>query len=80
MAPEKTHQVEIIGGGVGDCSGSNDDPPTKVPVQSDFTLASHPEVYVIGELASYAVPGGGNFRGTADVAILEGKHVGDRIR
>lgn len=52
----------------------------KGAVQPDFTLLGHPEIYVIGDLASYKLPDGGTLRGTADVAIAHGKYVGDQIK
>ena len=47
----------------------------RVIVQNDFTLANHPEIFVIGDLASYTPPGGKPLPGIAPVAQQAGGYV-----
>ena len=49
-------------------------------VQSDFTVPGHREIYIIGDLAAYTHLDGSPLRGTADVAIAEGRYVARSIR
>jgi NADH dehydrogenase len=51
----------------------------RVVVQPDLTIPGHPEVFVIGDLASFAVPGGGHLPGVAQVAIQMGRHAARNI-
>jgi len=48
----------------------------QVVVGHDLTVAGHPEIFVAGDLSSAADRNGTPLRGTADVAIAEGKYVG----
>jgi NADH dehydrogenase len=45
----------------------------RVPVQPDLSLAGHPEVFVVGDLASLRQPNGKPLPGIAPVAIQQGK-------
>ena len=47
----------------------------RVIVQNDFTLANHPEIFVIGDLASYTPPEGKPLPGIAPVAQQAGGYV-----
>jgi len=53
-------------------------------VQGDFTIAQHPEIFVIGDLASYTPASGKPLPGIAPVAQQAGRYVakviGSRIR
>ena len=49
-------------------------------VEADLTLPGHPEIFVAGDLASHSHQTGSPLRGTADVAIAEGKYIGQAIR
>ena len=49
-------------------------------VEPDLTLPGHPEIFVAGDLASHSHQTGSPLRGTADVAIAEGKYIGQVIR
>jgi NADH dehydrogenase len=44
----------------------------RVPVQPDLSVAGHPEVFVIGDLASFKEPNGKLLPGIAPVAIQQG--------
>ena len=56
----------------------------RVIVQGDFTIAQHPEIFVIGDLASYTPASGKPLPGIAPVAQQAGRYVakviGSRIR
>jgi NADH dehydrogenase len=51
----------------------------RVIVQPDLTIPGHPDVFVIGDLASCALPGGGQLPGVAQVAIQMGRHAARNI-
>lgn len=51
----------------------------RVLVGQDLTVAGHPEVFVIGDLASRAGPDGKPLPGVAQVAIQMGKHAARNI-
>ena len=50
-----------------------------VSVQADLALASHPEVYVVGDLAASASTKGEQLPQLAQVAIQGGRHAADNI-
>ena len=52
----------------------------RVPVRPDLSMAGHPEVFVIGDLAALQDPSGRMLPGVAPVAILEGRYVGKLLR
>jgi NADH dehydrogenase len=52
----------------------------RVPVQADLSLAGHPEVFVIGDLAAAKDEQGKMLPGVAPVAIQEGRFVAKVIR
>jgi NADH dehydrogenase len=51
----------------------------RVLVQPDLTIPGHPEVFVIGDLASFAGPSGRPLPGVAQVAIQMGVHASKNI-
>jgi NADH dehydrogenase len=51
----------------------------RVVVQPDLTVPDHPEVFVIGDLAAFRLPGGGQLPGVAQVAIQMGRHAARNI-
>jgi NADH dehydrogenase len=52
----------------------------RVPVQPDLTVPGHPEIFVIGDLASCPGPDGKPLPGVAPVAMQQGRYVADLIR
>jgi NADH:ubiquinone reductase (H+-translocating) len=52
----------------------------RVPVGPDLSIAGHPEVFVIGDLAALHDREGKMLPGVAPVAILEGRYVGKLLR
>ncbi|MCE5308055.1 MAG: NAD(P)/FAD-dependent oxidoreductase [Acidobacteriales bacterium] len=51
----------------------------KVLVQPDCSIASHPEIFVIGDLAAWRDPNGHQLPGLAPVAMQQGAYVGHLI-
>ncbi|HVL38967.1 MAG TPA: NAD(P)/FAD-dependent oxidoreductase [Fimbriimonadaceae bacterium] len=47
----------------------------RVPVEPDLTVASHPKVFVIGDAALLAGPGGRPLPGVSPVAMQQGRYV-----
>jgi NADH dehydrogenase len=47
----------------------------RVIVQDDFSIADHPEIFVVGDLASYSPPGAKPLPGIAPVAQQAGRYV-----
>ena len=52
----------------------------RIEVNPDLTVPGHPEISVIGDVASLAGPGGKPLPGLATVAIQQGHHVATAIR
>jgi NADH dehydrogenase len=50
----------------------------RVPVEPDLSLAGHPEVFVVGDLAKIE-SGGEPVPGVAPAAIQEGRHAADQV-
>lgn len=51
----------------------------RVPVEPDLSIRNHPEIFVLGDLASFSHQGDAPLRGTADVAAAQGSYVGKLI-
>lgn len=51
----------------------------RVVVEPDLTLPGRPEVYVVGDLASFRLPNGGTLPGLAPVAMQEGRWAAENI-
>ncbi len=51
----------------------------RVPVEADLSLKGHPEVFIIGDLASYTHQTGKPLPGLAPVAMQEGRYVAETI-
>jgi NADH dehydrogenase len=61
-------------------AGAQLDRVGRVLVEPDLTIPGHPEIFVIGDLASYTHQGGKPLPGVAPVAIQEGDFVARLIR
>jgi NADH dehydrogenase len=61
-------------------TGIETDRAGRIPVEPDLTLAGYPEVFVIGDMASFTCGPGESLPGVAPVAIQQGKHVARTIR
>jgi len=58
---------------LGAALGGATDKAGRVSVERDLSIPGHPEVFVIGDLASFKGPGGKPLPGVAPVAIQQGK-------
>ncbi len=64
-----------LGAALARCGVATLDRGGKVIVQNDFSIANHPEIFVIGDLASYTPRGGKPLPGIAPVAQQAGRYV-----
>ena len=64
---------------IGDATGATIDRGGRVEVGPDLTVAGHPEIFVIGDLAA-VTSGGKPVPGVAPAAMQEGKYVATAIR
>jgi NADH:ubiquinone reductase (H+-translocating) len=60
-------------------TGATADRGGRIEVNPDLTVPGHPEISVIGDVASLAGPGGKALPGLATVAIQEAHHVAEAI-
>jgi NADH:ubiquinone reductase (H+-translocating) len=51
----------------------------RVPVQPDLSIADHPEVFVIGDVAAFVHQGGRLLPGVSPVAVQQGRHAASCI-
>jgi NADH dehydrogenase len=68
-----------LGKAVAAATGCQADRVGRVVVEPDLSAPGHPEIFVIGDLASSSHQDGQPLRGTADVAGAEGKYVGKLV-
>jgi NADH dehydrogenase len=61
-------------------AGAQLDRAGRVIVEPDLSVPGHPEIFVIGDLASYTHQGGKPLPGVAPVAMQEGRYVARLIR
>jgi NADH dehydrogenase len=61
-------------------AGAHLDRAGRVVVEPDLSIAGHPEIFVIGDLASFTHQGGKPLPGVAPVAMQEGHYVAKLIR
>lgn len=67
-------EASPLGRGLAKAAGKSPDRAGRVAVEPDMTIAGHPEIFVIGDLASY-VHDGGTLPGVAPVAMQQGRYV-----
>jgi len=68
-------RASYLGAALARCRVATLDRGGKVIVQDDFSIADHPEIFVIGDLASYTPHGGKPLPGIAPVAQQAGRYV-----
>src|SRR5262249_6992414 len=73
-------KASFLGKVLADASGAKLDRIGRVVVEPDLSLPSHPEIFVIGDLANYAHQTGSPLPGVAPVAMQEGEYVAKVIR
>lgn len=72
-------QASPLGQMLGASAGAKVDRGGRVEVEPDLSVAGHPEIFVIGDLANCADQNGKPLPGVAPVAIQEGQHVARMI-
>ena len=72
-------QATPLGRAIAKSTGASVDRGGRIVVESDLTIASHPEIFVIGDLASN-VQDGKPLPGVAPVAMQQGRYVARAIR
>lgn len=72
-------QASPLGKVLADATGAEVDRAGRIVVQSDLTIAGHPEIFVIGDLAVCKGEDGKTLPGVAPVAIQQGEYVAKRI-
>jgi NADH dehydrogenase len=72
-------QGSPLGALLAEAAGVQPDRAGRVMVEPDCSLAGHPEVFVIGDLANFSHQTGKPLPGVAPVAMQQGKYVADLI-
>jgi NADH dehydrogenase len=72
-------QASFLGKVIAQATGAGLDRSGRVLVETDLTVAGHPEIFVIGDLANYSHQTGKPLPGTAPVAIQQGRYVAKLI-
>jgi NADH dehydrogenase len=73
-------QASFLGRSLAEAAGVTLDRAGRVPVQADLTLAGHPEIFVIGDMALCRRADGQVLPGVAPVAMQQGRHVAGLIQ
>ena len=63
-----------------DATGAVVDRAGRIAVEADLSLAGHPEIFVLGDMANYTHQGGKPLPGVAPVAIQQGRFVARLIQ
>lgn len=72
-------QASPLGKKLASATGVETDRAGRVPVQPDLTIAGHPEIFVIGDLANCPGEDGKPLPGLAPVAMQQGEYVAKAI-
>jgi NADH dehydrogenase len=73
-------QASFLGKVIARATGAGLDRSGRVLVERDLTVAGHPEIFVIGDLANYSHQTGNPLPGTAPVAMQQGRYVAKLIQ
>jgi NADH dehydrogenase len=73
-------RAEPFGRATSEALGAEVDRAGRIPVGPDLTVAGHPDIFVIGDLALARSPAGQPVPGVAQGAIQEGRYVARAIR
>lgn len=73
-------EASPLGKRLAEAAGDSTDRAGRVPIQSDLTIAGHPEVFVIGDMASLNDSTGQPLPALAPVAIQQGTYAARLIR
>jgi NADH:ubiquinone reductase (H+-translocating) len=69
-----------LGRSLANSAGAALDKAGRVVVERDLTIAGHPEIFVIGDLANFSHQTGKPLPGVAQPAIQQGRYVGNAIK
>jgi NADH dehydrogenase len=72
-------QASPLGKALADRTGAPLDRAGRVVVQPDLTVPGHPEIFIIGDLASFTHQGGKPLPGVAPVAMQQGRYAANLI-
>jgi len=72
-------KASVMGEVLAKHTGVTLDQAGRVQVEPDLTIAGHPEIFVIGDLAHFVHQDGKPLPGVAAVAIQQGRYVGERL-
>jgi NADH:quinone reductase (non-electrogenic) len=72
-------QASFLGRVLAQRTGANLDRAGRILVEPNLTIAGHPEIFVIGDLANYTHQTGRSLPGVAPVAMQQGKYVGQLL-
>ena len=72
-------QASPLGKALAEAAGAVVDRGGRVVVNSDLSLPGHPDIFVVGDLAHFEHQTGEPLPGVAQVAIQQGRYVGDLI-
>jgi NADH:ubiquinone reductase (H+-translocating) len=73
-------RASSLGKILADATGGEIDRSGRPVVEPDLTLKGHPEIFVIGDLASFSHQGGRPLPGVAQVAIQQGRYAASTVR
>jgi len=73
-------QASPLGRVLAERAGALLDRAGRVFVEPDLTLAGHPEIFIVGDLANFSHQSGKPLPGVAPVAMQEGRYVAEVIR
>ena len=73
-------QASSLGEGLAKSTGAKRDRAGRVAVEPDLSIPDHPEIFVIGDLASYSHQTGKPLPGVAPVAMQQGRYVAKLLR
>jgi len=73
-------QASPLGAALARSAGAQLDRAGRVLVEPDLSIADHPNIFVIGDLAAVRKPSGEPLPGVAPVAMQEGEYVARQIR
>jgi NADH:quinone reductase (non-electrogenic) len=73
-------QASFLGNVIARATGAQIDRSGRVLVEPDLTVPAHPEIFVIGDLASYTHQTGKPLPGVAPVAIQQGRYVAQALK
>ena len=73
-------QASPLGRALAAATGAEIDRSGRVVVEADLTVPGHPEIFIIGDLASYKHQDGKPLPGVAPVAMQQGRFVAKLIR